>query len=187
MTPSAIIVGSLADVARRDGGSIAESFIGADAVVLVDTSGSMSACDSRDGQSRYDVAVQELEALQRSLPGKLAVIAFSAVPVFCPSGRPPFLKSSTDVAAALRFAQVADLPGMRFFLISDGEPDSTEAALAVARQYKARIDTIYVGAETRPSGRAFLRRLAAATGGQAATADCVKELAATTERLLLST
>ena len=179
-----LVEGSLADVARRDGSSIAESFVSAEAVILVDVSGSMVARDARGGQQRYTVALEELRALQRSLPGRLAVIAFSNDAVFCPGGLPPFLGASTRVDRALEFAKVADVPGMRFFLISDGEPDDARRALDVARAYKARIDTIYVGPEARPAGREFLRRLAQVTGGQTATADRVHELAATTERLL---
>lgn len=181
---TAIVTGSLADVATSSNQSLAESFMTAEAVILVDVSGSMSDRDSRGGKSRYEVALEELAALQRAMPGKLAIIAFSDDAVFIPGGAPPLLGMGTDVAGALRFAKCADVPGMRFFLISDGEPDSSDAALDVAETFRARIDTIYVGPETRLTGRTFLRMLAKATGGQSATADCVRELAAVTTRLL---
>jgi hypothetical protein len=181
---TAIVVGSLADVATRNGQDIAESFVNADAVIICDVSGSMMDRDSRGGKSRYDVALDELATLQRSMPGKLAVIAFSGETLFVPGGAPPMLGGGTDVAGALKFAKMADVPGMRFFLISDGEPDSARDALDVAKTFKAHIDTIYVGSEARPTGREFLRKLAAATGGQTATADCVKELATVTTKLL---
>ncbi len=184
MTTS-IVVGSLADVATRNGQSIAESFVSAEAVILVDVSGSMMGRDSRGGKSRYDVALDELAALQRSMPGKLAVIAFSDSALFVPGGVPPLLGLGTDVAGALQFAKVADVPGMRFFLISDGEPDDERKALDVAKTFAAHIDTIYVGPESDPIGRACLQRLAKATGGQSATADRVCELATTAQRMLL--
>ena len=70
---NAIIPGSLNAVAQQNGQSIAESFINADCIIICDTSGSMSACDSRGNRSRYDVACEELKNLQASLPGKLAL------------------------------------------------------------------------------------------------------------------
>jgi len=183
---STTVRGSLADQARQNNQSIAESFVSADVVVIVDTSGSMNARDSHDGQSRYDVACQELATLQQHMPGKLAVIAFSSATVFVPGGVPPLLGGGTDLAGALRFAHVADVPGMRFVVISDGEPDSAEAALREARKFTGRIDTVYVGPEAYPAGRKFLQELAAASGGQSVTADRATELAASIETLLLS-
>ena len=182
---TAITVGSIADLAAKSGTSLAESFISCDAVVIIDVSGSMGAHDSRGNKSRYDVALEELAALQEALPGKIGVIAFSDDAHFIPGGVPPFLGSGTDLTAALRFAKVADVPDMRFFVISDGEPDDERAAMAVAQTYSNRIDTIYVGPERHPRGRDFLARLAQATGGQNVTADRVMELADTIETLLL--
>jgi len=182
---NAIAVGSIADVAQRSGMSIAESFMAAEAVVIIDVSGSMSTTDSRGGKSRYGVALEELRKLQASLPGKIAVISFSDHAQFEPAGLPTFQGTNTDLAHALDFARVADIPDMRFFVVSDGEPDSEEAALASAKQYKARIDTIFVGPEREQHGRDFLRQLAQASGGQTATADRVIDLADKTEQLLL--
>jgi Mg-chelatase subunit ChlD len=182
-----LVIGSIADVAAKSGASLAETFIGCDAVVIVDVSGSMDARDSRGRKSRYDVALEELAALQKALPGKVAVIAFSASAVFVPGGRPPFLGMSTDLAGALQFAKIADVPSgdMRFFIISDGEPDDRDAALQVAKTYHNRIDTIYTGPEAYPTGRAFLQQLAAAAGGQSITADRAQDLARVTQQLLL--
>jgi Mg-chelatase subunit ChlD len=183
---STIVSGSLADQARLNNTSLAESFLSAALIVIVDTSGSMGAQDSRGGQSRYNVACAELADLQRTMPGKVAVIAFSSSVEFVPGGVPPFLGGGTDLAGALQFAHVADTPGMRFVVISDGEPDSASDALAAAKKYANRIDTIYVGPESDLSGRKFLQQLAKASGGQSVTADRAKELRATIETLLLS-
>lgn len=179
-----IAIGSLADAAEKGGQSLAETFLGADAVVICDTSGSMSARDSRGGEKRYDVLLEELAHLQASQPGKLAVIAFSSSVSFCPGGQPPFLMGGTDLAGALKFSRVADVDGMKFFVISDGIPDNGEKALAEARQFKGAISCIYVGPEGG-SGQKFLEKLAQAVGGRFATAEAVKELAATAERLML--
>lgn len=183
---STIVAGSLADQARLNSTSLAESFLSAALIVIVDTSGSMGAGDSRGGKSRYDVACAELADLQHSMPGKVAVIAFSSDTVFVPGGLPPFLGGGTDLAGALQFAHVADTPGMRFVVISDGEPDDSSAALSVAATYINRIDCIYVGAESNPSGRHFLQLLAKSSGGKSVTADRAQELRSSIEALLLS-
>jgi len=184
-TQMAVVPGSLADVAERAAHSIAESFVNCDTVIIVDSSGSMETRDARGGRRRYDVALEELAALQKRLPGRLAIIAFSTTCHFVPTGIPPLLGGGTDLANALRFAKVADVAGMRFIVISDGEPDNEEEALAVATTYHGRIDTIYVGAESSPVGRDFLARLARAKGGATVTADRVDELADAAERLLM--
>ncbi len=182
-----IVKGSLADVATQNGQSLAQTFVGAEAVVIVDTSGSMSAADSRGGNTRYNVACDELAALQAGMPGKIAVLSFSQHTMFCPDGKPFNQGGGTDLAGALKFAQIADVPGIRFIVISDGEPDSPSAALAVAKTYKSRIDVIYVGPEALPDGRDFLTRLAKASGGQAVTADRAQGLLGATQKLLAAT
>ena len=71
-------------------------------------------------------------------------------------------------------------------VISDGEPDSQEQALAAARRFdKSDISTVYVGPEGG-AGQAFLARLAAASGGQSVTAAKTAQLAQTIERFLLA-
>lgn len=185
MTNTAIVTGSIAAIAERDGKSIAETFISADVIVICDTSGSMASEDSRGGKSRYEVECDELAQLQANLPGKIAVLSFSYDTYFCPEGKPRFLGGSTNMVGALKFAKVADIPGMKIILISDGEPDSESETLAIARTYVNHINTIFVGPEDRPSGREFLKKLAQAAGGVTVTADRAKELAPTIEKLLL--
>lgn len=182
---TAIIPGSLGTLAKQKGKSIAETFVNADLIVIVDTSGSMASSDSRGGKSRYDVACEELAALQANHPGKIAVLAFSDDVMFCPSGIPTNLGGGTDMAKALQFAKIADVPGMQFILISDGEPNDEQETLAVAKTYRNKISTIYVGPEKHPTGRDFLQRLAAATGGQTITVDRARELKAGIEKLYL--
>lgn len=171
---NSIVAGSIGAVAQQSGKSIAESFVNADVVIVVDTSGSMEACDSRGGKSRYDVACEELKSLQASLPGKLALLSFSDDVQFCPNGIPWQYGGGTDLAKALKFSKMADVTGMRFIVISDGEPSSESEALNVAKTYKNKIDTIYVGPENG-DGQEFLRKLAKASGGQGVTSAQVKE------------
>jgi len=181
-----IVVGSLSSIAQQSGRSLAESFIHCDAIVIVDTSGSMSGCDAPGGLSRYQAAVRELEALQNDCPGKIAVLSFSDQVEFCPGGLPIYFGGSTDVAGALSFARIADVPGMQFYLISDGQPDDEQAALGVARSYTNKINTVYVGPESGRHGRAFLARLAEATKGQSAIAELTKALGETVKRQMLT-
>jgi hypothetical protein len=180
-----IVPGSLGAIAKQEGKPIAETFMNADCIIIVDTSGSMADHDSRDGKSRYEVACEELARLQNQFPGKIAVLAFSADVQFCPSGIPTFMGGCTDMARALEFAKIADVPGMQFILISDGEPDNEDRTIAVAKTYQNKISTIYVGPEERPTGRDFLYRLAQATGGQGITVDRAKELKSGIEKLML--
>lgn len=181
-----IIRGSLGAIAQVSGKSIAETFINADCIVIVDTSSSMSAHDSRGGRSRYDIACQELAGLQQNLPGKIAVLSFSNTVQFCPNGQPINFGGGTDLAGALRFARTADVSGMRFIVISDGQPDDERAAMSEARKYKNKIDVIYVGPEDHPAGREYLEKLARASGGQAVTADRAQGLLEAAQRLLLN-
>jgi len=182
-----IIPGSISALANQQNKSIAETFINADCIVIVDTSGSMEDRDSRGGHSRYAVACEELSMLQKNLPGKIAVISFSDNAQFCPGGIPEFPHGGTEMDKALQYVKIADnIPGMKFILISDGAPADENRTLVVARTFKNKIDVIYVGPEERPFGRDFLQKLANATGGQSITADRAKELASSVQYLLNS-
>lgn len=163
-----LVYGSLQDISNRSGRPIAETFLSVDALVMVDTSASMTANDCQNGQRRYDVACDQLTKLQKELPGKIGVISWSSRTVFCSSGIPMFLREGTDLAGVLRFIKPADGTGIKLILISDGEPDSESEALRLAKQFKSKLSTIFVGPESSP-GRDFLRRLAEATGGQSVT------------------
>lgn len=189
MNQNALVVGSLNQVSQQSQRPLAELFVDVQCAIIVDVSGSMAACDSRDNKSRWQVAGEELISLQSDMPGQIAVFAFSDDVRFVPSGILPelgVLGAGTGMAKALRYVKRMglDVPGIRIVLISDGEPDNRDATLAQARKFTVRIDTIYVGPEDRPRGRDFLALLARESGGIAATADRVEELAATTKLLL---
>lgn len=183
-TMNQIVPGSIADVAKTTGKSIAQTFMHAEVVTIVDVSGSMGTLDSTGGQSRYSVACKELALIQRQNSGKVAVIAFSDNSEFCPGGVPIFYGSGTNLAGALQYAKIADIPGMKIIVISDGEPNNPDTALEVAKTYKNKISVIYVGPEHRPYGREFLQKLANVTGGQAITADAARELSKSIQYLI---
>lgn len=191
MNINAIVPGSLSAVAQRDGMTLAETFLNCDVLLLVDQSGSMSVCDAPGGtgspRSRYDAADAELTRLQAQYPGKVALVAFSSWPVFCPGGKAERLGGGTDMAAALQFVKVADDAGIKIVLISDGEPNEEAKTLQIAKTFKSRIDTIYIGSEEDHSGgRAFLQKLAQATGGQFFKSDAPGLLADNVQTLLLA-
>ncbi len=185
MRSIALVPGSVGAVAQRDGLSLAEALLGAEIIILIDSSGSMAAGDSRGGRSRWDVAVEELTRLQTSHPGRIAVVSFSDAAAFAPSGVPKFLGGGTDLAAGLRFVHQFD-GTVRFIVISDGVPDSESDALSVARTFTSRIDTVYVGPEGDRRGARFLEKLASVAGGRHVTADRAQELAERVETLLLT-
>jgi Mg-chelatase subunit ChlD len=166
--------------------TLAESFLNVDAVLIVDMSGSMSAEDAPGGLSRWQAAENELLRLQEQMPGKLAVIAFSSEVQFCPSGIPIRFGGGTDMAKALRFVKPADGLEIRFILISDGQPDSKSETLKVARGFKSRIDTVYIGPEGG-SGHKFLTKLANQSVGIAAQSKAPGLLADNVTMLLAET
>lgn len=182
---TALVPGSIGAIAQATGRSIAETFLNADVIVLVDTSGSMAATDARGGRQRYDLACEELRKLQASMPGKIGVIAFSSEALFCPGGEPYFYGGGTDLAGALQFVKVAD-GTVKFIVISDGWPDDERTALAIARTFASEIDAIYVGPENDPTGDRFLKDLVKATRGRFATADKASDLAKEVQKLLTS-
>lgn len=159
-----IVQGSLGAVSRKNNQSLAASFLSVECLVMVDVSASMNDRDAGNGQSRFEAAVEQLKRLQNENAGQIAVCAFSNRAEFCPSGIPYFQGGMTDLCAALNMMKMADACGIKLVLISDGEPNDEEAALKLAEKFTSKIDTIFVGSETG-SGREFLRRLSAATGG----------------------
>lgn len=177
---TSLIPGSLGAIAAQSGASLAQSFMQADVIVLVDTSSSMGERDvdtperpafgaepgpSKAGRTRYQAAVGELKKLQASLPGRIAVVSFSTIVKFCPGGVPENLQGGTNMAEALAYVRPADGCGMQFFLISDGEPHDPDATLVEAKKFTDPIITVFVGSGP---GAAFLARLAALTGGTTA-------------------
>ncbi len=179
-----IVTGSIGAIATQKNQSLAETFVSCDVIILIDTSGSMDSRDARGGKSRYETACEELSQLQRNLPGKIAVFGFSSDTEFSPGGVPTFQQGGTNMTKALQTVKIADLPGMKFILISDGEPDEPTRTLEVAKTFQNHIDVIYVGPEERPTGRKFLQELAAATGGKSVTASCANQLAESARQLL---
>ena len=178
MSNTTLVKGSLSQIAKETGRTLAESWLGVDAVILVDISLSMSDCDARNGMTRHEVAQEELIDLQKRVPGKVAIIAFSNDCEFLPNGYLPRPRETTNLTGALEYVRVADaIPDMHFIVISDGEPNDESSALSEARKFRNKIDTIYVGPESGRAGREFLQKLAKASGGEFLIKPKVAELA----------
>ena len=155
-----LVVGSIAQIAQRDNVNIADAFMGCEAVLIVDCSSSMGTRDCRGSRMRWEVAVEELRKLQEKNPGKIAIICFNYDAMFCPTGIPTRPDGGTALHKALEFSRVADsIDGMKFVVISDGEPDDSKLALREARMYRNNISAIYCGPEDEYDGRRFLERL----------------------------
>lgn len=179
---SSIVKGSLSDLSHATGRSIADAFVSADVIVLVDVSGSMEAADTPGGQSRYEAACAELAKLQAANPGKLAIVAFSREPAFAPTGKPPMIGGGTNLAGALKFVRGAD-GTVDYIVISDGQPDDERAALDAVRGWMSKISTIYVG-PADGSGERFLSLLAKEHRGQHVRASQASQLAQAAQAML---
>lgn len=184
----AVARGSVKDVAEAQGISIEAALMQAEVIVLIDQSGSMSAGDAANGLSRFDKAEEELRRIQEAYPGAVVVVQFSDAPEFLPGGVPTRIGSDTNMTAALRWIKNAGADGLfTVVLISDGEPTSPHArtsadaereVLDFAATLRGSIHTIFIGPESDMyGGRAFLERLAHATGGQKFVARKPGELA----------
>jgi Mg-chelatase subunit ChlD len=187
MTKNAIVKGSLSAIAKSENSSIAEVFLGAEIIVLLDWSGSMVARDAGGGKSRKQVAQEHLVRLQEAHPGKVGLICFADYPIFCPNGSPLNCGGCTALEKALRYVKPVDDTDTKIVIVSDGLPNDEEETLRVARTFKTKLDVIYIGDERDPTGgRVFLQKLAEATGGQFFKADSPGLLVPSVETLMLT-
>jgi hypothetical protein len=180
-----IVAGSMLDEAKKSGQSLASTWMNCKRAVICDGSGSMSMCDSRGGQSRFEVLKHELIKVQGENPGAIAVISFSEYPEWNPDGMPVQYGGGTRLAEALEFIRAIDDTNIGITVISDGEPDDENRCIRIAETFKTHIDTIYVGPEYEQGGRKFLERLAKATGGKHQDDFNVNQLASKVGTLLI--
>lgn len=174
-TNSLAVRGSLADLAEHKSTRIANVFMDADHIIIIDVSGSMSSRDVRGGEmTRYDAACKELTKLQANYQGRFAVFGFSDDVAIFPGGIPQQnLGTGTDLTKALEYLYDLDGTGVTFDLISDGEPDDERSALDQARRYSTKINTIYIGPTNGyyNAAIAFMDKIATLSGGQSSVND----------------
>lgn len=144
-------------------------------IILADISASMESV-AWGMRRKIDVLREAVDAALERHPARL--IAFSAQPREVQHIPEP--ESSTNLTAALRAALQYN-PGVTL-VISDGQPDNEKSALEVAAQFRGVIDVLYVGPEIDRAAMGFMRRLAAAAGGDMVSNDISSQTGA--QRLL---
>jgi len=187
------IEGSMADYQKRTGAGLAKSWLQVKALVVVDISGSMATRDAGDGHRRVDIARMELAKLQKRMPGQIAVVEFNYDARLRRDGSLGEPDGGTNLRGALDYAAELLGPGLervQIVVVSDGLPDSPEAAVEAGRAMAGKgchLSTVYCGPDTgldANSGKAFLRQLATAGGGKADEALLAKALETTITKLL---
>lgn len=122
-------------------------------VLLLDVSQSMN---ERVGGAR------KIDLLRRAVGAFPALRRWSFSEQVYP-GQIPEPQTGTNLARAL--CTLTEEAPARVILVSDGEPNDEEEALASATRLGRPVDVIYIG-EPETSGERFMRRLAEATGGR---------------------
>lgn len=154
------------DVARHRTRVDAASAPGSARVVIADVSSSMAEMAG---------AYSKIALLREALTGQRfdRLVAFAARPVEVASAELlPLPCGSTALHLALDHAARWS-PG-RTLVISDGQPDSENAALESAALLSGVIDVLYIGPEDDAVAIAFMKRLARAGSGRCATNDLRK-------------
>lgn len=127
-------------------------------VILADISASM-ACSAGGDQRKIDVLRDAVAGARRQRDARLFAFSTAAREV----DSIPEPENNTNLAGALEHVLPLD-PGT-VLVISDGQPDNADRALAVARRFRGAIDVLYVGPDSDSAAIAFMRRLAAEAGG----------------------
>src|SRR3954453_542461 len=123
-------------------------------VMLADAGSSMS---WPLGRTRRVAVLQGiLDQLLPSAPPGSRLIAFNSVPLMLEAGgRLPEPAGSTALHLAIE--EATKFRPSRLVVISDGEADDADAALAAARRLNCHIATHYCGDEGNHAATAFLR------------------------------
>lgn len=133
-------------------------------VFLLDVSGSMS--DIVDGKPKIAHLREVMQDHQSNRK-----ISFSG---HVWENQIPEPQSNTDMALGFRHLQTVMPKPTVIVLISDGLPDSPEAAIQEALVLHIPVNIIYIG-EKGDEGEAFMKKLASLTGGREFTAEPAKQ------------
>jgi len=127
-------------------------------VLLLDVSGSMS--EPVGGKRKIDHLREAVNAYPN-----LKKVSFSE---HIYDGSIPEPQTTTDMAGGFHYLQ--SLQPKEVILISDGLPNDPQTAINKAKVLGCPVNIIYIG-PGGDEGEAFMKRLAAETGGQQVTAD----------------
>lgn len=144
---------------------------GAGVVILADVSSSM---DERAGRRRKcEILAEALDQLWPELAGaRLIAFGATAAEVLSPDDLPA---PSGGTALHLALDAAARPAPAKTVVISDGRPDSEEAALAAAGRLPGLIDVIYCGPDSDAQAIAFMGRLARLGAGRVWVRDVVRD------------
>ena len=144
-------------------------------VLLADVSSSMA--ESAGARPKIALLREALDSVWPSVSGAV-LVAFGSIAaaVRSPADLPApaggtALHLALDAAAAHRPRKTV--------VVSDGRPDSEDAALDAAHRLPGLIDVIYCGPDSDAQAIDFLRRLARLGGGRVVVADVAREAART--------
>jgi Mg-chelatase subunit ChlD len=153
--------------------------------LLLDCSGSMS-----DEIAPNERAIDKLRKVARDLRKDAPSLRQVIFPAHDDSDQALEIQSDipeprglTPLAEAITYS--AQRGAVHLIIVSDGMPNSGEAALRSAEHARCKIDVCYVGAPNG-IGEAFLRQLAALHGGQCNTINLATKALETKIRGLLS-
>lgn len=134
-------------------------------VVVADVSASMN--EWSGGVRRIDVLRRSLAQVWADAPRgvPLLLVAFSSTPLVI-AGPDDLPEPSGGTALHSALEAAGRYTPARTVVISDGEPDSEDAALDAADKITGAIDVIYVGDDKNRRAVAFLRKLARKGCGQ---------------------
>lgn len=156
--------GETARVQKRLGGA-------SDALlILADVSSSMD--EMASSRTKYDLLREALGQARRTAPNA-RLVTFASWPLEIAPGQDlPLPSGSTALDAALEYA--IPLRPRWTLVISDGQPNDPDAALAAVDRITGTVDVLYCGPDGDVKAIAFMRRLARLGGGRVTVHDVVK-------------
>jgi hypothetical protein len=144
---------------------------GSGVVILADVSGSME--DRAGAITKIEVLREALVNVQPDLPDA-RLVAFGST-----AGEIPGASSLPAPAGGTALHLAIDLAAImhpaRTLVISDGQPDSEDLALAAAARLPGLIDVIYCGPDSDKDAIAFMYRLARLGGGRVVVRDVSRD------------
>jgi Mg-chelatase subunit ChlD len=147
-------------------------------ILLVDCSSSM-ADTIASGERRIDALRKRVDLLRTTHP--VPMVSFPTIELV---ERVPEPHGMTPLSKAIDFATMQE--ANHIVVITDGCPDSQQAAFDAAARFKGPIDVFFIG-ESHEAGAKFCAELARRTGGQCGLTDLAgspKELAGKIQLLL---
>ena len=140
-------------------------------VILADVSSSMA--EKAGGRSKSEILREALDSVWGELPGPTLIGFGSTASTVTRPDRLPAPNGGTAMHLALDAA--ATHRPAKTLVISDGQPDSEEAALAAAERLGGVIDVIYCGPDSDQTAIDFMRRLARLGCGRVVIRDVVRD------------